>query len=107
MLCEPGEVGVRELKVVEGGEESSDLPGPDGIWYQTQTVDPQEAASETDQWVPALTEEYIGLANQCRAITPIKKSDVLQEDIDSGAVEVLPAKVVYTRNHPTDNGGHA
>ena len=36
--CEPGELGfsgvrVRELKVVEGGEESSDLPGPDGIWH--------------------------------------------------------------------------
>ena len=70
------------------------------IWYQTQTVDPQVAASEIEKWVPALTEEYVGLTTQYRAITPIKKSDLPQEDINSGAIEVLPAKVVYTRKPP-------
>ena len=72
------------------------------IWYQTQTVDPQVAASEIEKWVPALTEEYVnvGLTTQYRAITPVKKSDLAQEDINSGAIEVLPAEVVYTRQPP-------
>ena len=88
-------IGVRELKVLEDQEES-----PESIWYQTQTVDPQEAASEIEKWVPALTEECVGLTSQYKAITPIKKSDLSQEDIDKGLIEVLPSKVVYTRKPP-------
>ena len=88
-------IGVRELKVLEDQEES-----PEGIWYQTQTVDPQEAASEIEKWVPALTEEYVGLTSQYKAITPIKKPDFSQEDVDKGLIEVLPSKVVYTRKPP-------
>ena len=43
----------------------------------------------------------MGLTTQYRAITPVKKSDLAQEDINSGAIEeVLPAEVVYTRQPP-------
>ena len=68
--------------------------------YQAETVDPQDAAKEIELWVPALTEEYVGLTNQYRAIKPIDKSEVSQQDIDDGLVEVLLAKVVYTRKPP-------
>ena len=93
---------MKELKVSKEGQANhyAKHEQPEGVWYQAETVDPQDAAKEIELWVPALTEEYVGLTNQYRAIKPIDKSEVSQQDIDDGLVEVLPAKVVCTRKPP-------
>eukprot|EP00439_Symbiodinium_sp_Y106_P004711 s326_g1.t1 len=46
------------------------------IMFQTRTVDPQEANSQIQRWVAPLTEEYIGLTSQYRAILPVDVSEV-------------------------------
>ncbi|CAE7247173.1 TY4B-H [Symbiodinium sp. CCMP2592] len=61
------------------------------IMFQTRTVDPQEANSQIQRWIAPLTEEYIGLTSQYRAILPVDVSEVDETSGDTEACHSEPS----------------
>ncbi|CAE7246820.1 RE1 [Symbiodinium natans] len=90
---------IRTLAVKESEKGPQEESEPE-VFLQARTIDPQQAAGELEKWVPPLLDEYTGLRFQYEAIYPIDVNQLCEEDVQSGAIEILPAKVVFTRKPP-------
>ena len=92
---EPPRVRVAQVGVSDTTtDESAQQPE---VFFQAKTIDPAQAAQEIHLWLPCITEEYVGLTTQYRALKPRHSSEVNLED---GNTEVIPSKIVYTRKPP-------
>ncbi|CAE7259637.1 GIP, partial [Symbiodinium microadriaticum] len=71
------------------------------IMFQTRTVDPQEANSQIQRWVAPLTEEYIGLTSQYRAILPVDISELDDTSCETEVCYSEPSlwKILDQHNH--------
>ena len=76
------QVGVSDTTTDESAQQPE-------VFFQAKTIDPAQAAQEIHLWLPCITEEYVGLTTQYRALKPRHSSEVNLED---GNTEVIPSK---------------
>ena len=103
-LCQGGaqELHVRKAEVSykEAAEEL--LQGLSSPLSVVHTVSPSEAAKHLESWIPAIAKEAQSLEHAVQKVQ--ETAAEVQQDISSGAAQVIPMKLVFTLKPPDSEG---